>query len=294
MPASKLRYRLDCRSKSAGTRSGATAAAGEPAGLIATKPPGYSLEVEPGQLDSREFETGAASARASAAEGDLVEAVANARSALSLWRGSAWDGIPSHSVQAESTRLEERRLGLIEDCLQWDLILGRHHEVIGELITLTAEQPLRERFHLQLMLALYRDGRQAQALEAFQLARNAFQRELGLDPGDELQRLQHAILTHDPNLAAPESKERSAQQTTSIARKPMPLQLPRDLDDFACAQSLAPYLRTAGLQACPHAPRCCRANGFRPRVWAGTQGDSCPQTCPEPKLVTTDLVIHAG
>ena len=202
--------------------------------VIVTKPPGYSLVVKPGELDSQEFEAKAFAARNAAAEGDLAAAVTAARSALALWRSPAWDGIAGQIVQAEATRLEQWRLGLLENCLDWELALGKHHEVIGELITLASDHPLRERFHYQLMLALYRDGRQAQALEAYQRARAAFQQELGLDPSEELQQLQHSILAHDPSLTEIPNQPAGREQilVAAPATTYVPLQLPRDIDDF--------------------------------------------------------------
>jgi len=205
--------------------------------IIATKPPGYALLIEPGELDAQDFLAKAAAARAAAAEGDLAGAAGTARSALALWRGPAWDGIPGEVVRAEATRLEEQRLGLLEACLDCELALGRHHEVVGELMTLASDHPLRERFHYLLMLALYRGGRQAQALEAYQRARAVFQDELGLDPSEELQQLQQAILAHDPGLTAGPAPARAvatARERGPVKRPPghIPVQLPRDIDDF--------------------------------------------------------------
>src|SRR4029450_7650866 len=124
------------------------------------------------------------------------------RSPLGLWRGPPLDGLPAQPwVLAEVARLEHLRLDVVEDRIEAELPLGLHAELVGELQVLVGEHRFRERLWGQLMVALYRSGRQADALEAYRAAGHALADAHGLDPGRELQRLQAAILAHDPALA---------------------------------------------------------------------------------------------
>ena len=165
---------------------------------------GYSLDVGPGELDLDTFHDLAARGRDALAEGDPASAAATLREALALWRGPPFvDFRYSDFAQTDIARLEERRLGAIEDRIEADLALGRHADLVSELEAIVADYPLRERPRAQLMLALYRSGRQAEALEAYSEARRVLTEELGLDPSDELKTVQRAILEHDPALAAP-------------------------------------------------------------------------------------------
>ena len=126
------------------------------------------------------------------------------REALALWRGAPLaDFRYEPFAQAEIARLEELRTGVVEDRIEADLALGRHADVVSELEALVAAQPLRERLHGQLMIALYRCGRQAEALAAYQEARRTLVEELGLEPGPALRRLERAILQQDPSLDLP-------------------------------------------------------------------------------------------
>ena len=157
---------------------------------IATRSPGYLIRVEPGELDLERFER-------------LVEqgGAERLREALSLWRGQALaDFAFEPFAQAEIVRLEELRLAALEQRIEADLALGRHAELAGELEALILQHPLRERLRGQLILALYRSGRQAEALEAYQEARRALVEELGLEPSSAVQELERAILRHDPAL----------------------------------------------------------------------------------------------
>ena len=124
------------------------------------------------------------------------------REALGLWRGHLWPSSTSPS-RARARRLEEQRLAALEQRIEADLELGRHAELVPELEGLVREHPLRERRRGQLMLALYRCGRQADALEVYRTGRRLLDEELGLKPDDELQRLERAILNHDPSLESP-------------------------------------------------------------------------------------------
>jgi predicted ATPase/DNA-binding SARP family transcriptional activator len=164
---------------------------------IVTRASGYAVALEPGQLDLERFETLTARARGA----EPAEAARLLREALALFRGPPLADAPLLGpAAAEADRLAGLRLAAIEERLDLELALGEHHAVIGELEALALEHPYRERLHAQLMLALYRSGRQADALEAYRRVRASLVDELGLDPGRELQRLEAAILAQDPEL----------------------------------------------------------------------------------------------
>jgi DNA-binding SARP family transcriptional activator len=171
--------------------------------LLVTQAPGYVLRVDPDQVDVRRFEGLVARAREARSLGRTEEAASLLHSALGLWRGPALADLSFEPfAQAEIGRLEELRLAALEDRIDADLALGRHAELVGELEGLVAQHPLRERLRGQLMLALYRSGRQAEALEAYQAGRRVLVEELGIEPSAQLQRLERAILTQDAGLAA--------------------------------------------------------------------------------------------
>jgi DNA-binding SARP family transcriptional activator/streptogramin lyase len=161
---------------------------------IVTQAPGYLVRVEPGELDLERFEqlTDARTAK-------------GLREGLALWRGAPLADLDGSFAQAERARLEERRLLALERRIDADLALGLHAELVPELEGLVRENPLREHLRSQLMLALYRCGRQAEALEAYRQGRRLLADELGLEPGEELRRLEKAILEQDPSVAAPEA-----------------------------------------------------------------------------------------
>jgi DNA-binding SARP family transcriptional activator len=166
-------------------------------GRLVTRPPGYVLRVERSELDVARFEQLVGEARVA----DPERAARKLREALGLWRG--WplaDLAYEPFAQAEIARLEELRLDALELRVEADLAAGRHTQLVGELEALVAEHPLRERLWMQLMLALYRSSRQAEALEAYRGARRVLNEELGLDPGAELKQLEQAILEQDPAL----------------------------------------------------------------------------------------------
>ncbi len=134
---------------------------------------------------------------------------------MALWRGPALAGLSGElSIEPVAVRLEELRLAVMEDRFDAELALGRHGRVVGQLQEAVAEHPLRERLAAQLALALYRSGRQADALRALSRARHTLAEELGLDPGPELQHLEAQILSHDRSLVAPERAQRPAPATT--------------------------------------------------------------------------------
>ena len=166
--------------------------------LVVTGPVGYSIEVGPGELDVDRFEE--LVGRADAAE--AAEAALLLREALGLWRGPPLADVAYQGfAQPAIARLEELRLAALERRIEADLELGRHADLVGELDALVTEHPLRERMRSQHMLALYRSGRQAEALGSFQAARTILVDELGLEPGPVLRQLELAILRHDASLA---------------------------------------------------------------------------------------------
>ena len=178
---------------------------------LITQSGGYLLDLDPGQLDSHRFETLAGEGRKLLARGDAGAAAEQLRRALDLWRGPPLADFSYDSfAQGEIARLEELRLVVLEDRIDADLALGRHAELVPELESLARAHGRRERLRGQLMLALYRSGRQSDALESYRDARRTFVDELGLEPGRELQGLERAILTQDPALDPP-PRTRSAE-----------------------------------------------------------------------------------
>ena len=168
---------------------------------LETRAPGYVLRVEPSELDLMQFEQLVAGGRSALGDGDPETATRLLDQALSLWRGPALanvDGVDF--ADSEQVRLEEERFSALESRIDAQLACGRHAETIGELARLTAAQPLRERFWQQRLLALYRSGRQAEALRAFRELRSHLVEQLGLEPGQELRELEQQILRHDPAL----------------------------------------------------------------------------------------------
>ena len=178
------------------------------AARVCTQAPGYVFEPGPDVVDADRFESLVAEARRTRENDDVAEAAANYREALALWRGRALGDLTFESFAAnEAERLNELRLEALTERIDCDLRLGRHGELVGELETLVAEHPLRESLRGQLMLALYRSGRQADALEAYIETRRALRDELGLEPGPELRRLEQEILRHDEGLQVAEPRE---------------------------------------------------------------------------------------
>lgn len=191
-------------------------------GPLETRGHGYALRVEPGQLDADRFQRLLEDGRRALARGEAGSAAEKVDEALALWRGPALADFAYDSfAQREIARLEELRLNALEERIEADLALGRHAEVVAELEALVDRHPLRERLRGQLMRALYRSDRQAEALEAYRRGRQALAEELGLEPSQALQQLERQILEHDPVLAAPAGAEAPA------ARAPVPPRLRR-------------------------------------------------------------------
>lgn len=171
---------------------------------IATSPPGYLLRVDPERIDLHRFERLTREGREALAADDAATAARQLSEALALWRGAPLaDFAYEPFAQAEAARLEELRLTALEDRIEADLRRGRAAELVGELQGLAARHPLRERLRGHLMLALYRSGRQAEALDVYRDARTTLVEELGIEPSRELQRIERAILSQDASLDRP-------------------------------------------------------------------------------------------
>jgi len=188
-----------------------------PPGRLMTRAPGYALRIFPEELDVSQFEQLVSEGREALTAGAAEQAARALRQALSLWRGPALaDFRYEPFAQAEIVRLEELHLTCVEERIEADLALGRASVLVAELQRLVGEHPVRERLRGQLMLALYRDGRQTEALEVYREFRNVLRDELGLDPSPQLRELETAILHHD-SLGSPVSTETGAP----LARRPV-------------------------------------------------------------------------
>jgi DNA-binding SARP family transcriptional activator len=172
------------------------------ADAIVAFPNGYALQAA--SVDAVAVEDLLADARAALRDGDPAAALDSATQALELFRGRALHGLPdSDWICAEAGRLDSLRVDALEEQFDAALALGRHAEIVSSIQAAVDESPYRERLHGQLMLALYRCGRQADALQAFRHARRVLDEELGLEPGPELRRLERAILAHDSSIDQP-------------------------------------------------------------------------------------------
>jgi DNA-binding SARP family transcriptional activator/tetratricopeptide (TPR) repeat protein len=204
-----------------------TALGDEERRLIGTRPGGYQINVGPGGLDVTRFEELLGAARAAAQDGVWDGAADRAAAALALWRGEPLTDTGSAVLAArEAPWLAELRWQALELRIDAELRLGRHAGVIGELRGLVAGDPLRERWHALLMLALHRDGRQGEALAAYQQARGVLAEELGAEPGAGLRELHQRILTDDPALAVAGAGPGVAAGTVATRT------LPRDIPSF--------------------------------------------------------------
>ncbi|MFI0405838.1 AfsR/SARP family transcriptional regulator [Actinomadura sp. 3N508] len=230
---------------------------------IARLASGYALTVRPGELDAQRFTDLVGRGREATESGDVSTAHSMLSEALELWRGAAYEGLcECRALRDEAVRLDELRLGTVEDRISAALDLGRHTELVSELRVLAAEHPLRERFRAQLMLALYRSGRQAEALQVYRDTRRTLTEELGIEPGAALRRLEAAILANDPSLdlAAPADPLRPLRPLRTVRPAdgagpgsgpgpgpggPVPQQLPPDVSGFS--GRTAELARLAGL-----------------------------------------------
>ena len=192
--------------------------------VVVTRAPGYVLEVDTQHVDVGRFAELAAAGRAALAAGDPTAGSTLLAEALALWRGEALAEFAYEDfARAEIVRLTEERASVLEDRMEADLACARHAELVAELEEAVAAEPLRERRRSQLMIALYRSGRQADALRQFQEARRVLGDELGLEPGPELSRLEASMLAHDPAL---ELDQRAIPRVAAATRRsslPTPL-----------------------------------------------------------------------
>ncbi|HYN95324.1 MAG TPA: BTAD domain-containing putative transcriptional regulator [Pilimelia sp.] len=210
------------------------AANGAGRSVILADGPGYRVGLSPQDLDLDLFETRVATGRGLALAGEHERAVTELRAALDLWRGPALAGLDGRIIESTAARLEEQRLAVTEEFIDLELSLGRHRQVIAELTALVAAQPLRERLVGQLMLALYRSGRQADALRRYVGTCAVLREELGVDPGRRLQELHRAILSADRALldAPAEAGTGPAEQAARGSSGLVPAQLPVDVAHF--------------------------------------------------------------
>jgi DNA-binding SARP family transcriptional activator/tetratricopeptide (TPR) repeat protein len=192
--------------------------------VIATDADGYRVDVEPSAIDLVRFHRSVERATSAGKHGDLDGAAVAWADALAQWRGTPLAGVPSELLQRDLVpRLREERLQALERSFDVELRRGNHVEIVGDLLTLTAQYPLRETLWTHLITGLYRSGRRADALEAYHTLRRHLAEELGIDPSDELQALHAAVLA---GLATP-----SAGRSMSLP--PLPRQLPTDVPGFA-------------------------------------------------------------
>ncbi|WP_328806845.1 AfsR/SARP family transcriptional regulator [Streptacidiphilus fuscans] len=213
------------------------------AAVFVTDGPGYRVAVDDDQVDLSLFGVRLRRAREAVAAGLPGNAVDQLRAALELWRGRLLAGEGGMLLQGAATSLEERRLTAVELLFELQLGLGEAAELVGDLRELARENPLRETLRGQLMLALYRSGRQAEALEEYQRVRTLLAEELGIDPGPELSALHEGILKASPELAAPRqptpsgpatAEQRALAQSAQAQAQaaPAPCSLPYDVQDF--------------------------------------------------------------
>jgi DNA-binding SARP family transcriptional activator len=193
--------------------------------LVSTSGSGYLLRLAPGQLDLEVFRAHLENARRRSADGDVAGAADAFDAALALWHGTPLAGVTGPLVELERARLCELRLTAVEDRAEAMFKLGRHADLIAEVSALAAENPLRERLRALLMLALYRTGRQAEALAVFADTRRLLVEDLGLEPGPRLQRLHHDILTNQGADVAddPDLHDRGRQGVARVVPRQLPL-----------------------------------------------------------------------
>lgn len=199
--------------------------------LIVTDGAGYRAVLAHDQLDLHEFTRRAQEARQAVAAGQPAEAVGHLRACLDLWRGPVMAGTGGSVISAASAALEERHMAVAEQYFELQLELGQSTELVGPLRELVTAHPLRETLRGRLMLALYRAGRQAEALEEFGRVRELLVEELGIDPGAELTRLYEAILRDSPEVA-PRVPQSVADRAAHLV--PAPLDRPSDTDPAPC------------------------------------------------------------
>ncbi|MEV4167239.1 AfsR/SARP family transcriptional regulator [Nonomuraea dietziae] len=242
------------------------------AGLIETSSPGYLLRASPASIDWLRFRELVARSRGQAAAGGREDAVLLLRDALALWRGQPFEDI--RGLRFDAARMAESRLEALETCLELEIELGRHHQVIPELLALVAESPFRERVRAQLMLAQYRAGRRADALRTYQETRRYLLEQIGLEPGPALRRLHEQILRDESALMRPPAPR-------PAAARPVPSQLPPQVLPFVGRdRELATLDTILGSARAPGAMVLCGAAGVGKTTlavhWAHRQADRFP------------------
>ncbi|MDV9187071.1 BTAD domain-containing putative transcriptional regulator [Streptomyces sp. SR27] len=225
--------------------------------VITTHPQGYMVRAADENLDALHFRGLVGRARKLRDAGQRGEAAATYRQALGLWRGVALEGMYSEVVRSGAGKLTEQRTAAAEECIQLELALGKHSALVGELLGLVDEFPLRERLRGQLMLALYRSGRQTEALQVYRDTRQWMIDELGVEPDPRLKRLEHSILATDPRLDLPGTRKAAAPEAPAAATEaaapaaPVPEMLPADIADFTGRDDLVAGIRER-LLLCSH------------------------------------------
>jgi len=206
---------------------------------ITTLDPGYVLEIDGAELDRHVFDRLIRSAQAHEAASRLDEAVGSLRSALALWRGPALTDVPGEVIGAAARRLDERRVTADGERLRLELAMGRHAEIIPDLRDLVDENPMREELYATLMLALYRTGRQSEALEAFREARAVLVEEVGIEPSERLRGLERAILNRDRALEGPRTAPPPQVTASEVGG-----QLPAGIADFTSRETSLAEIRS--------------------------------------------------
>jgi DNA-binding SARP family transcriptional activator len=184
--------------------------------VVETVADGYLMRLAPGQLDLATFEQLAAEGESALRAGDPEKASESLSRALGLWRGEPLRDVAEGVAGPAVERLSELRVAVLEMAIEAELARGRHAQVVGELRTITAERPFHERFRRQLMLALYRSGRQAEALDEYRRARESIVRELGIEPAPQLRELQRRILAQDATLELVDTSRQENWPTTIL------------------------------------------------------------------------------
>ncbi len=212
------------------------------AGTLTRTPAGYVLSAEPGAVDLGRFRRSIIEARGR----PLSERAARLREALSLWRGSPFAELSSYAAaRADIVRLQEERLSALEDRVDADLELGEHLRLVSELEELVERHSLRERFWSQLMVALYRSGRQADSLASYRRAHATLVETLGIEPGSALKELQRAVLVHDPALEDPKRMSGSTLERAAAILPGEPAERARSLFEYGSALIRVGELRQA-------------------------------------------------
>ncbi|MFF8505140.1 BTAD domain-containing putative transcriptional regulator [Streptomyces anulatus] len=210
---------------------------------IITHPHGYMVQATEESFDALLFQSLVTKARKLRDAGQQGESAATYRRALGLWRGTALGGMSSEVIRSGADRLTEQRITATEEHIQLELSLGKHSLLIGELCSLIEEFPLRERLRGQLMLAYYRSGRQAEALNVYRDTRRLMLDELGVEPDVRLRQLEHSILATDPRLDLPESRATTAAGPVAPTAPVVPEMLPAAVADFTGRESLVSDIR---------------------------------------------------